>query len=743
MTADRRVVSCCLAVGLLTCVTVAFAADDLVVYDDSLTTGWQDWSWATHNLSNPSPVHGGSASISMELAGWDGLYFHSTSAYSTADYEALELWVHGGAAGGQTVILFLWYGGETVAEVELADVIAGGSIPAGSFAEVAVDFAALGLGLVVFDEIVIQNGTGTDQGTIYIDDIVLIGQTGPPPVPDPVAVTIQPDLDRRLIDPRIYGVNFGSYAEGVPPYPLRRWGGNSTSRYNWQAGVSSRGSDWFYFNIVGDHPNPDQLPDGNEVDVFVEETWADGGEPLITVPLIGWTPSPERVKKWSFSIDKYGPQTLTECTYFDPPPFWCEPDAGNGECDPVENTTGYCVGSQIVDNEPLDASVPITSEFVTDWVAHLQGRYGTASEGGMKLYALDNEPMLWDSTHRDVHPEPLTYDGLWAATLDIAQAIKAQEPDAVVFGPVVWGWCAYFSSAADAAYPNGSCIDGPDRTAHDGTPVIEWYLEQICEVESQTGVRPVDILDVHFYPQGGVSGLGGAGEDAQTAARRLRSLKELYDPDYVSESWIAQPVKLIPRMREWIDDACPGVGLAVTEYRWGSDDGPSGALAQAEVLAIFGREGVDVATRWVSPDSGTRTEDAFRLFLDYDGALSRVVGDSVRAVSADVDVLGAYAVRTPDDELLVLLFNKDVLPRLAEVEIAATLEGTGDAFFFDGTNALGPLGPVAPTATGFSLELSPRSATIVRFQMPTDSLFADGFESGHLGAWSASVPPQS
>ena len=113
-----------------------------------------------------------------------------------------------------------------------------------------------------------------------------------------------------------------------------------------------------------------------------------------------------------------------------------------------------------------------------------------------------------------------------------SSAIKAQDPDAEVLGPVVWGWCAFFSSASDAAYPNGSCTDGPDRQAHGGLPFLEWYLEKICEHRQSTGVQLVDYLDVHFYPQGEVSGLGGASssEDPVTAARRLRSVRELWDP---------------------------------------------------------------------------------------------------------------------------------------------------------------------------------------------------------------------
>ena len=51
------------------------------------------------------------------------------------------------------------------------------------------------------------------------------------------------------------------------------------------------------------------------------------------------------------------------------------------------------------------------------WIAHLQAAFGHAASGGVKFYALDNELMLWNSTHRDVHPLPVTFDDAWANTL--------------------------------------------------------------------------------------------------------------------------------------------------------------------------------------------------------------------------------------------------------------------------------------------------------------------------------------
>jgi hypothetical protein len=119
-----------------------------------------------------------------------------------------------------------------------------------------------------------------------------------------------------------------------------------------------------------------------------------------------------------------------------------------------------------------------------------------------------------------------------------ATAIKGADPAAKVFGPVTWGYCDLFSSAADG------CHVGADRNAHGGLPFVQWYLRQVCTHAQQTGTRLVDYLDLHYYPQGSdvvdfTDGTPGASENAANSAKRLRSLKELYDPAWVAESWFA------------------------------------------------------------------------------------------------------------------------------------------------------------------------------------------------------------
>ena len=59
-------------------------------------------------------------------------------------------------------------------------------------------------------------------------------------------------------------------------------------------------------------------------------------------------------------------------------------------------------------------------------------------------------------------------------------------------------------------------------------------------------------------------------------------------------------------MKSWIAANYPGTKTAITEYNWGAQEHISGAVAQADILGIFGREGLDVGTVWGPPDSKTQ-----------------------------------------------------------------------------------------------------------------------------------------
>jgi hypothetical protein len=450
------------------------------------------------------------------------------------------------------------------------------------------------------------------------------------------ALAIDVSQNRHAISPDIYGMNFtdGALATELG-LTTDRWGGNSTSRYNYLTNTHNTGSDYFFENIV--HSASDSL------DEFIADDLGHNTKPVVTVPMAGYVAknsSSSHPFACGFKVAKYGAQQST-----DP---W-DTDCGNGV---------RSAGSTITGNDPLDTSVAAGPAFVQAMVSHLVTQHGNAASGGVATYELDNEPALWNSTHRDVHPTPVTYNELWTKSRDTALAIKNADDGAQVAGPGDWGWCAYFFSPADP----GGCSDGSDRQAHGGIDIAPWLLAQFKAYDQANSRRLLDVFDEHFYPQESGVALQSAGS-AQTQALRLRSTRTLWDPTYTDESWTNDlglgPVNLIPRMRRWVANSYPGTKLSLSEYNWGGLESVNGALAQADVLGIFGRESLDRALLWGPPSANQPGAFAFRIFRNYDGAGARFGGTSVKATSGDQGKLAVYAAeRAADNAVTAVIINK-------------------------------------------------------------------------------------
>jgi len=665
------------------------ARADAVVYADALASGWQDWSWGgiTRNFACAAPVHSGSTSIAVTYTGgWSGLQLGNLSVVDVSAFDTFRFYVHGGSRGDQSV------------EVQVGNTNTGASTildftpVAGTWTRIDVPLAALGSSPRV-NYIYWFNNTAGVQPVFYLDDIAFVASGAPTPTAAPPGagppLSVDAAANRRAISPYIYGMNFADENLAAElQLPVRRWGGNATTRYNWQVDANNHASDWYFEDLPNDNPNPAALPDGSASDQFIEQDLRTGTATLLTVPLIGWTPK-DRTPACGFRVSTYGAQQST-----DP---WM-PDCGNG----VRTD-----GTQITGNDPHDTSIAITPGFVQAWMTYLIDKYGDAAGRGVRFYDLDNEPELWDDTHRDVHPTPTSYDEMRDRAYGYAAAIKATDPAAQTFGPVSWGWTAYFWSALDWA-PGGAWWNNPqDRLAHGNVPFLEWYLQQMRAYEQQQGVRILDYLDVHYYPQASGVSLSPAG-GASTQALRLRSTRSLWDATYSDESWIGEPVQLIPRMHDWVDTDYPGTKLAVSEYNWGALDNINGALAQADVLGIFGREGLDVATLWDPPTTSEPGAFAFRMFLNYNGAAGRFGDVSVAAASTDQGQLAVYAAEdSTSGTLTLMIINKTAQALTSDVALAHfSPAASAQVYRYSAANlativrdADQPVGPTGLTAT--------------------------------------------
>lgn len=669
----------------------ARAQTSQVVYADSLQNGWQNWSWATVNLSSTARVHSGSQAISVNAANWQALYLAAANSIDPAVFTNLSFWINGGATGGQIVHVQGTVNSVGQTPVTLAP------LPTNSWRQETISLAALGFAPgTPLDGIWFQIPTALTVPEFSVDDISFSGPGGAPAtnVSPSVALVVDAAADRHPIDPRIYGVNFANSNDlRAMNVPLNRSGGNHTSRYNWRTNATSQAMDWFFQSLPQEGSGPGAWADG-----FVQQTKDGGAQPMLTIPINGWIAKlgPAGQRRCSFSIAKYGAQTGNDWQWF--------PDAGNGIL--------AATGQPIVTNDPHDANQPATVDDQADWIRHLTNRWGGAANDGVRYYLMDNEWALWHDTHRDVHPVGVTMDQSRDLFCAYASMVKSNDLSALVLGPEEFGWSGYLYSGYDLQWGNTHGWGGalPDRAAHGGADMMPWWLNQVRLRSEAQGRRLLDVFTLHYYPQGGEF---SDTVSAAMQARRNRSTRSLWDTNYLDESWMNDRIQLIPRMRAWVASNYPGTPIGITEYSWGADAHINGGTAQADVLGILGREGVDLATRWVSPASGTPAFRAYQIFRNYDGNGGAFGDTSVRALAPNPDQVAVFAAAdSSSGALTVILINKEAASAPATLAISNFAHG-GTAQLWQMTSGA-PIARLSdlPVSSNLACTLPPQSVTL-------------------------------
>ena len=242
--------------------------------------------------------------------------------------------------------------------------------------------------------------------------------------------------------------------------------------------------------------------------------------------------------------------------------------------------------------------------------------------------------------------------------------------------------------------------------------MMPWWLNQVRLRSEAEGKRLLDVFTLHYYPQGGEF---SDTVSASMQARRNRSTRSLWDTNYVDETWVNDRIKLIPLMKSWVASNYPGTRIGITEYSWGADNHPNGGTAQADVLGIFGREGLDLATRWVAPPAGSPAFRAFQMYRNVDGTNGGFGDVSVRATTPNPDQVSAFAAeRAASGDLTVMVVNKD-----PSTNVEATISftnfphaGFASIWRMSGTQAIARL-PDTSFTSNLTLTLPAQSVTLV------------------------------
>lgn len=623
-----------------------------VVFDSAsgLGVGWSDLGWAPRKIDRGAP-------ISLKLSGRGGWIAGAESPLEAFGELRLRLRVPA-ALLGAVVVRLDNSRGENLPEVPLPDVAAG---PDG-WSEVSISFAQLDPRGLPFNRLELRAFKDVPDDPFLIDVLAFSGKPAPRPqpmTPTRVAAPLPPPLKPgrttkiridctapvRPISPLIYGIGSTGAPSEEYLYRLgitaRRWGGLVSSRYNWALGNAwNTGFDGFFRNT--------NLLHGSTVayERFLEESTAHGVQSALTVPILGWVAKDS--KSFSFPVSQFGQQQYADAN-----------GAGNG----LDRR-----GGKIVPGTPTNTSVAAPPEFIARWVAAIRAK----DRGGprsVREYILDNEPMLWNVNHRDVHPKPLSYDELLERSIAYGAAIRQVDPEAIIAGPAEWGWFSFFDSAVNE-WGTG---DHSDRRAHGNVPLLAWYLRRMREYQERKGVHILDLVDVHFFPQARDMGPDAHGHYTSAgAALRIRSTRALWDPTYLDESWIKDRVRLIPRLREWIKENNPGLGISIGAYNFGGEDHISGGLAVAEALGRFGMLGIDSAFYWKAPPQDSAAAMAFRAYRDYDGQGSRFPELSIPSRSSDKQLSVFTARDEHRSRIVTVLLNLD-----PQVDVGAELELAG------------------------------------------------------------------
>lgn len=463
---------------------------------------------------------------------------------------------------------------------------------------------------------------------------------GAPPSDGGFDLTLAVDTGAQVrpISRYIYGKNFnGSTWQAQPHLTLNRLGGNRWTAYNWENNASNAGSDYNYQNdaYLGGGNTP-----GEAVRGPVATSQAFAGATIVTVPMAGWV-----------AADKLG-----------------------------TNVTGQALTTRFRQDVAVKPTALVYPPVLTDaevyqdeFVAWLEQQFPTAHQAPERelFYSLDNEPDLWAETHSPIHPAAVTYAELLSKSIDYSATIKRVAPAAQVFGAVSYGFNGYVTLQ-----------DAPDAAGRD---FLDFFLDGMRTASTTAGVRLMDVLDLHWYPeaQGGGVRVIGEGTSAALVAARVQAPRSLWDPTYVETSWVSQylgnqPIRLLPSTQAKIAAHYPGTKLAFTEYYYGGGAHISGAVAQADVLGIFGREGVFAAALWPMASDIRFIDAAFRMFRNFDGAGANFGETSVSATTSNVAQVTVYAsldAANPGRVVLVVI-NKATTAKTASLALTHSVQLT-------------------------------------------------------------------
>jgi hypothetical protein len=167
---------CTVTMNAARSVTATFQSNnlpDVMIYDDALADGWEDWSWGgTIDLAGTAPVQIGAHAVNATLNGWGGFSPNRPSgAIDTTGYDAVKFWVHGGTGANKAFVFFSEGAGGSSPSIAFTAV-------ANAWTEITMTLADLGNPTSI-SRLNFQNNSASTIGMVTFDQIRLAPAAAP------------------------------------------------------------------------------------------------------------------------------------------------------------------------------------------------------------------------------------------------------------------------------------------------------------------------------------------------------------------------------------------------------------------------------------------------------------------------------------------------------------------------------------------------------------------------------------
>jgi len=255
---------------------------------------------------------------------------------------------------------------------------------------------------------------------------------------------------------------------------------------------------------------------------------------------------------------------------------------------------------------------------------------------------MDNEPEIWNGTHDDIMAEQPSAEEFMQNYFEIAKKARAKFPEIKICGPVPANEWQWYNWKNDAISYNGKRYTW-----------LEYFILRIAEEQEATGIRLLDVLDIHFYP-------GESNPEDIVQLHRVYFDKTYVYPGAngvhrIGGGWNSTINKeyVFERCNEWLikymgEDH--GVTFGVSETGINSNSASVTANWYASMLGEFAKQGVDFFTPW---SWKTGMYEVIHLFSRYGHK------NFIDAVSSEEQYVSAYpTVNENGDSITIFLVNR-------------------------------------------------------------------------------------